>query len=574
MMETFHLESTSGRAPLRIGLMLDSLSVSAWVATILDHIERSNFARVELVILNGAAKTQPVERAAAPVRLWRTIRNKRRRTQFLYNLYTRYEVKRYPIPNNPSQSIDCSMKLAECDKLTVQPITKGFTHRFSPQDLDAIRSYKLDVILRFGFNIIRGEILKVPRYGVWSHHHGDNEYYRGAPPHFWELYEKNPLSGAILQVLTDELDAGLVLCKANLETRQGISVSQNRLQPYWTASLFTIRKLHELHQYGWERIVKRSIPSQLAPGRKTLYRMPTNLETMKFVSACGARSTALFLRGERLVQWRIGIRTTDAPVSPEHPDMHGFRWIEAPKGHFYADPFLLSKDGKTYLFFEDYSYAADKAVICCAEVSTVGQLSEPKTVLDPGYHLSYPFVFEHHGDVYMIPETGTNNSVELYRADRFPMSWRLEQTLFSKVKAVDTTLWIEDGIYWFFVTVADPAEAGPQLFLFFADSLTGEWNYHPDNPVCTDVRYARGGGRIFCQEGRRIRPSQDHSRGYGSALHFREIVELTRCSYREKTVGSVLPDFERRMCGTHTYNQCGNIEVMDGKWLARRERLI
>jgi hypothetical protein len=41
---------------------------------------------------------------------------------------------------------------------------------------------------------------------VWSYHHGDNEFYRGGPPHFWELYEKAPLSGVILQVLTEELD--------------------------------------------------------------------------------------------------------------------------------------------------------------------------------------------------------------------------------------------------------------------------------------------------------------------------------------------------------------------------------
>jgi len=38
--------------------------------------------------------------------------------------------------------------------------------RFSPTDLEVIREYNLDVVLRFGFNIIRGEILKVPRYGI------------------------------------------------------------------------------------------------------------------------------------------------------------------------------------------------------------------------------------------------------------------------------------------------------------------------------------------------------------------------------------------------------------------------
>ena len=36
-------------------------------------------------------------------------------------------------------------------------------------------------MLRVGFNIIRGEILNVPKYGVWSFHHDDEVKYRGGP---------------------------------------------------------------------------------------------------------------------------------------------------------------------------------------------------------------------------------------------------------------------------------------------------------------------------------------------------------------------------------------------------------
>jgi hypothetical protein len=165
----------------------------------------------------------------------------------------------------------------------VVPIAKGFTHRFSPHDLELVGEQKFDVILRFGFNILRGEILNVPRYGIWSYHHGDNAYCRGGPAYFWEIYERHPLSGVILQVLSEELDAGLVLCKANLETQQGVSISRNRVQPYWTASFFVIRKLHQLHQYGWEHVVEQSSRAQLVPGRKKLYRTPTNQQMMWFL---------------------------------------------------------------------------------------------------------------------------------------------------------------------------------------------------------------------------------------------------------------------------------------------------
>jgi hypothetical protein len=569
MLENIHLKSTSGREPLRIGIMLDSLTLSAWAASIVDHIQQSHFAGIQLLILNAAAAHggPPPKPASLPIRLWRMLRDSRQRKQVLYNLYTRLDVKRYSGVDHPSRPVDCSGKLAGCKTISVVPIAKGFTHRFSPSDLEAIREYNLDVVLRFGFNIIRGEILKVPRFGIWSYHHGDNDYYRGGPPYFWELYERNALSGVILQVLSEDLDAGLVLCKANLQTHLGVSLSRNRVMPYWTASFFVIRKLHELHQYGWEHVVQRSGFSRLVAGRKPLYRTPTNTQMMRFLLSWAYRDFILMrVQRDRVVHWRVALRAGGEPLSLDHPDMRGFRWIESPKGHFFADPFLFERDGKTWLFFEDYSYREKRALIACAEVSSDGQISAPRPVLSPPYHLSYPFVFEQDGQVYMIPESGANNNVELYQADPFPERWRLVKALFSGVKAVDTTLWVENQTYWFFVTLVDPPAAGPQLFLFYSSSLTGQWTYHPDNPICSDVRFARGGGRIFCQNGRRIRPSQDHSRGYGSASHFREIVELTKDSYREVPLGSIQPNWEKGMIGTHTYNRCARIEAVDGKF--------
>ena len=55
MLEIFHLTSTTKREPLRIGLMMDSLTLPAWAASIVDHIQQCNFARIESVILNAAS---------------------------------------------------------------------------------------------------------------------------------------------------------------------------------------------------------------------------------------------------------------------------------------------------------------------------------------------------------------------------------------------------------------------------------------------------------------------------------------------------------------------------------------
>ena len=92
----------------------------------------------------------------------------------------------------------------------------------------------------------------------------------------------------------------------------------------------------------------------------------------------------------------------------------------APPGRFWADPIPIVIDGKVWVFFEDYSFASQKAVIACAPVSPDGELGEVVTALECPYHLSYPFVFEHGGELYMLPETWDEHRVDLWRCRRFP----------------------------------------------------------------------------------------------------------------------------------------------------------
>src|SRR6266581_3179250 len=74
-------------------------------------------------------------------------------------------------------------------------------------------------------------------------------------------------------------------------------------------------------------------------------------------------------------------------------DPRAFQLIAAPRGHFYADPFLLTHDGSTYIFCEDYDHDVGKGTITCMRQVESGGWSSAFVVLLCDYHLSYPCVF-------------------------------------------------------------------------------------------------------------------------------------------------------------------------------------
>jgi hypothetical protein len=552
---------------LRIGLLVDSLSLPRCFAEVVDHILHSGFAGISLIVVNaGAPKPRTGPRRSLPKRLIDFASDSTRRRGALFNLYERWDRRNVDPATDPLAIVDCSERLAGIESMEVHPISKRFVHRFPDDALERIRAMDLDVLLRFGFNILRGGILSAARHGVWSYHHGDNDYYRGGPAYFWELLEGNPVSGAILQVLTEQLDAGKVLYKGLFATHEGFSLARNRVQPYWGASTFMIQKLRELHAHGWESVERNALKPAPYQGRKKIYTTPSNGEMLRWLAPLLAgKALRRLTKPAAIRHWRIAVRSGGKPLpeSQAAPDMHGFRWIESPKGHFWADPFAVEAEGKHWVFFEDFDYAAQRGKISCAEVRGEA-LGEAATALERPYHLSYPCVFRDRGEWYMIPETVSAGTVELYRAAAFPYDWRFERELL-KGSAVDTTVWIEDGVYWFFVTLQEPRGYASQLWLYSASSLDGAWTPHPANPISTDVRYARGGGAIFRYNGTLYRPSQDCSGEYGRSMTLNAITVLDRESYREEPRLTVDPGSMRDLVGTHTYNRAGSVEVIDGK---------
>lgn len=520
----------------------------------MEAIQQSGFAQIELIVLNTPEERQPPALKQRLRNYWKLA---------LYHRYEQWDTARNRSANDAKARFDLAPLLRGTKKLKVRPLRKGFSDYLSEEDIAAVRSENLDVLFRFGFRIVRGEILQAARCGIWSFHHGDNLEYRGGPPLFWEVYEGNPVSGTVLQVLTRSLDGGKVLYRSHSATNLR-SLYRNRNPIYWKTAEFALRRLSDLHTRGWEYL--QSLPTYNEPSSSApIYRTPNAAQMLIFLCRLFGRAVraSLFSRVHGgYSQWFLATRERS---SSRFDDAAGYKVQPTPEDRFYADPFAVEREGTTYLFFEDYRYSEQRAVICCAAIRENGSLGTPVEVLRRPYHLSYPFLFESEGTMYMIPETRENRTVELYRAESFPFSWVLETVLLENISAVDATIHREGDRFWMFVGLSNGKYSNcDELALFSAPSLFGPWTPHPGNPVVSNVRCARPAGALFFEQGKLIRPAQDCARAYGYALVFSEVQVLSETEYREKPMARLDPGWLPRNLGTHTYTRSGRFEVIDG----------
>lgn len=284
---------------------------------------------------------------------------------------------------------------------------------------------------------------------------------------------------------------------------------------------------------------------------------------LRFYSRC---FVANLMRPFRLDQWQIAFRK-----GGDRLDQKGLQRLAPSHNGFWADPFVAEKDGRKFIFFEEFMQKTSRGHIAAIEIHPDGQVGDPVNVLMRDYHLSYPFLFEYDGSLFMVPECAEAGRVEVFRCKRFPDCWESHAVLLENVCALDPTLIEYEGMWWMFVTIQhDGNSTNDELHLFFADSPFDEWTAHPLNPVRLDVRAARPAGAIFVDEGKLFRPAQDCSGRYGWAISIQEIECMTTKDYSEKEVARISPEWAVGACGTHTINQSCGITVYDCE--ARRRK--
>jgi hypothetical protein len=555
------------RGRLRVGLLVDSLMQPAWVVEAVRQIIRDGIAEIVCVVVNEAGESPVPRKLPILQRAARWIEN---RDALAYAAYQRFDARRYPPARDPEAPEDLTPVIGEPLVIPVMPRMTKHCDYFPDDAVARIRAQELDVLLRFGFRILKGAALSSARYGVWSFHHGDNTINRGGPAGFWEVMEGHRATGAVLQRLTEQLDAGHVIARSYAATEM-LSFRRNRAKFYWIAAQLLPQALRRLRDEGPEQIEQ---PARWEAYSQRLYVAPTRGEIVR-----------LFLRlARRLVerkwisvtereQWIVAYRFTKGmPDSNDVPDgvMYRFQELQPPKDRIWADPFPAAHEGRHFLFYEEKPYASH-AHLCVAELDEKGRPGAHRVVLRQPYHLSYPHVFRWNGGWYMVPETYQQRRVELYSTDSFPDGWTLQATLLENVEAVDPTIFEHDGRWWlsFASSVRGTYEASA-LHFYHAPSPLGPWEPHRNNPVKVDVRSARPAGRVFHHEGRLYRPAQDGSPRYGSAIVMHELLELTPTSFREEEVARISPAWRPGLTGTHTINAAGGLTAIDAR--QRRSR--
>jgi hypothetical protein len=267
----------------------------------------------------------------------------------------------------------------------------------------------------------------------------------------------------------------------------------------------------------------------------------------------------------RFAHWRVGYRLTDGPGVAETGAL-GTGWAVLPDdgSRFYADPFPFEHDGRRYIFVEDYPHATRKAVISVAELDAHGVAGKPRPVLEEPHHLSYPQVFAHDGQIWMLPEGSGSARLTLYRAEDFPNRWVPAATLLEGEISDATLLHRADG-FWLFATDRDGGgSTSDTLVVFHAPALTGPWTPHRQNPILIDRRRARPGGAVIASGSQLALPVQDGTLGYGGGLGLSTILRLDAETVELGDPRPVSGAGDFPYPQIHTLNRAGRLEVIDG----------
>ena len=267
-------------------------------------------------------------------------------------------------------------------------------------------------------------------------------------------------------------------------------------------------------------------------------------------------------------QWVLLLKhlNTDSAGIDEALNFSDYLELSPPSDCFWADPFVLSKDGRDYVFFEELPFATERGHLSCMEVFADGSHSEPEIIIQEGHHLSYPNVFEYESEYYLIPESGDNGTIDLYRCTEFPYRWEHHATLMEGIHAYDSTLIEYGGRWWLFATVVPELGLSgcETLYIFHADSpIRTDWQPHAKNPVISDASSTRPGGNFYINDNQLYRVSQDCAGQYGAGVNINKVTEINAETYEETLVSCHYPDWDKNLVALHTFNFNKNIAVAD-----------
>lgn len=268
------------------------------------------------------------------------------------------------------------------------------------------------------------------------------------------------------------------------------------------------------------------------------------------------------------------------------------------EGWWFADPLLCHRGGKRWLFAEAMDLSTGKGRLEVCELHDDGSIDGWRVALEEDFHLSFPMVFDWNGEVWMIPETGHDHSLRLYRCRVFPTKWELVQrfatdeelcdailvdrraealTILCSETKPDNQLYVRYRRY----TLCHAVQETAALPLAEADTLpaaapAGPFELLPDETYNLQHRdfdfVSRNAGPLFVLGEQVIHPTQvSTSVDYGVYLQFlarRGSSEVPLCAAMPQNV-EITGLNAADVIGVHTYCRDDVLEVIDARYLTR-----
>lgn len=541
------------KRPLRVGIILDGRVVGAWVSRTLRKLQAAPFCSIDLVLL-------PHEAAKGALEVGGRVKEVGPWGHLLLNQLVRRDQKKFR-GADPFAEADIAEVLKGLPNPQVVRSPEKAGDSFAGLVRTAIIEADLDLIINLSATDPSASRLGAIETPVWVLCCADAERPQGGPPGFWEWISETATTAITLLEWGPDAQGFVPLAKSHSATDL-TSLAANQANSFWKSADLITRELERLHRLGAQEYRDtRPFPTTPLPTMATQGEGPGNVALVWLLARRFSKKIRRLLERTRdgrtgRQQWfllySLRDKERDQPLTDAR--MESYNFLSPPPGRHWADPFPIHRDGKDWILYEDVAQAGGYGVIMALQVDAHGPVGDPQMVLEKPYHLSYPFLLEWEGDLFMIPESGDMGFVQALRCVEFPGKWEHHCRLMDGIKLYDATLVEHHGKWWLLgiVVSSDGVSSHDELFLFHSDHpFSDSWTPHPENPIVSDVGKARPGGRVIKEDGNLYRLGQDSRFHYGRALRIFRIDSMTDSEYRETEITDFRPVWADKVDGFH-----------------------
>ncbi|GAL47045.1 MULTISPECIES: glucosamine inositolphosphorylceramide transferase family protein [Citrobacter] len=229
---------------------------------------------------------------------------------------------------------------------------------------------------------------------------------------------------------------------------------------------------------------------------------------------------------------------------------------------FQADPFIIEKADKLYVFYEAFSFRNSKGTLRCRILDR--ELTEIDDVKLEGFddlkcHLSFPFLIHINDQLFMIPESSERKEVILFQSVEFPVRWKKIKVLISDTEVTDNVfLTINETCYLLSTTMDN------EIIIHSAENIYGQWQRIAPSLKVSNHHH-RGAGAPYLVDNKMYFLTQECTpETYGKSIYIKELVTLSNTVFDESLIEKINSSINHSD-GVHTLNFSNNYIVYDTK---------